>query len=188
MAREPKSYMRTVTNGQERLQVLAVATKTSWSFYVLHQELDGKKFSTVARGASARYPDFNTAKAAVDATVQKAVKIGWPPRELSQSLSNLARNVRPVRIYDPKLGRKVTTEEDVARLIESFLDGTCGRHDWDAFCTFSLADAQLDEVRRECCDCDRRFPPDRPGHYCNDEGVAFLRDVARRLRQGTVGH
>jgi hypothetical protein len=105
MARQPKSYTRTVTNGQERLQVLAVAAKASWSFYILHQEFDGKKFSTIARGARATYPDFKTAKAAVDTAVQKAVEIGWPPKEPTQGLRNLARNVRELRIYDPKLGR-----------------------------------------------------------------------------------
>lgn len=105
MARQPKSYVRTVTTGRERLQVLAVAAKASWSFYILHQEFDGKKFTTIARGASARYPDFETAKAAVDAAVQKALKIGWPPKEPSQGLRNLARSVREIRIYDPKRGR-----------------------------------------------------------------------------------
>jgi hypothetical protein len=105
MARQPKSYTRTVTNGQQRLKIRAVAKKASWSFYVLHEEFDGKKFSTIARGARATHPDFKTAKAAVDTAVQKAVEIGWPPKEPGQGLRNLARNVHEFRIYDPKLGR-----------------------------------------------------------------------------------
>ena len=105
MARQPKSYTRTVTNEEERLQVLAVAAKSDWSFYILHQEFDGKKFTTVARGASARYPDFETAKAAVEAAVQKAVKFGWPTKEPGRGPRNLARNVREIKIYDPKKGR-----------------------------------------------------------------------------------
>jgi hypothetical protein len=105
MAREPKSYTRTVTEGQQRLQIVAVAAKSDWSFYILHQESDGKKFSTIERGASARYPDFKAAQAAVDAAVKKAVTVGWPPKEPNQSRRNLARNVHVPKIYDPKLGR-----------------------------------------------------------------------------------
>ena len=82
--------------------------------------------------------------------------------------------------------KRTWTREDIAHVIESFLDGTCGPYDWDDFCTFSLTDRQLDEVRRECCDCDQQFPPDGPGQYCNDKGKAFLRDIARRLREGAV--
>ena len=106
MASQPKSYSRSVTSGEQRLLIQAVAAKASWSFYILHQELDGEKFITIARGASAKYPNFETARTAVDAAVHKALTIGWPSKEPSQSLRNLARNVREIKIYDPKAGRR----------------------------------------------------------------------------------
>jgi hypothetical protein len=101
MAGEAKSYTRTVSSGQERLAVMAVAAKGDWSFHILHKDEDGNKM----RGASARYPSFDAAKAAVDGAVAMAVKIGWQEKEPSHRVRNLARNIREPRIYDPKLGR-----------------------------------------------------------------------------------
>ena len=105
MAPQPKSYTRTVSAGEERLLIQAFAAKEDWSFCILHQEFDGATFRTVARGASARYPDFESAKAAVEKAVQGSVKFDWPAKEPSQAWRNLARNVRERKIYDPKKGR-----------------------------------------------------------------------------------
>jgi hypothetical protein len=105
MASQVKSYTRTVTNGDDRLQVLAVAAKGGWSFYILHQRVDGNKVITLERGASASHASLEAAKAAVDGAVAMAVKIGWQTKESSQRMRNLARNIHETRIYDPKLGR-----------------------------------------------------------------------------------
>ena len=95
---EAKSYTRTVSSGKERLQVMAFATKRDWSFYIIHHRDDG----TQARGASARHPTFEIAKAAVDGAVAMALKIGWEEKEPSQRVKNLARSIREPKIYDPK--------------------------------------------------------------------------------------
>jgi hypothetical protein len=107
MADEPKSYIRSLTTGDERLEIRAVAGKDAWSFDTRHQERDDNgEFRTVARGASATYPDFEAAKAAVDHALMKAERKGWPPKEPSQGPRNLARNVYQPGLYDPKLGRR----------------------------------------------------------------------------------
>src|SRR5437763_12133300 len=39
------------------------------------------------------------------------------------------------------------TREEVADIIEAFINGTGGPHDWDDFCTFPLDDIALDQIR-----------------------------------------
>jgi hypothetical protein len=107
MADEPKSYARSLTTGDERLEIRAVAGKDAWSFDIRHQERNNNgRFRTVARGASATYPDFEAAKAAVDDALVIAANKGWPPKEPSQGPRSLARNVYQPGLYDPKLGRR----------------------------------------------------------------------------------
>jgi hypothetical protein len=78
------------------------------------------------------------------------------------------------------------TRAEMAQRIEGFLDGTSGPRDWDDFCSFRLRDPELETLRQQCCDVDLTFPPTRPSEYCNDEGVAFLRGIVRRLRGEAV--
>jgi len=74
-----KSYIRTLTNakGTERLQVLAIASKEGFSFYILHQKVDGKKVLTVARGAARKIATLAESVTAVDEAVESAKSKGW---------------------------------------------------------------------------------------------------------------
>ena len=74
------------------------------------------------------------------------------------------------------------TKEEVANEIESFLSGTGGAYDWDEFCTFTLADPQLDKIRARCARLDQEFPPGLSGGYCSEEGMKVLRAYVEQLR------
>jgi hypothetical protein len=71
---------------------------------------------------------------------------------------------------------------DVAAEIESFLDGRGGPYDWDDFCTCPIADPRLNAVRKRCAELPREFPPNAPGQYCGNGGVAVLHALIDQLR------
>ena len=74
------------------------------------------------------------------------------------------------------------TRQEFARHIEAFLDGVGAAYDWDDLCSARFSDPELEAVRKECCAVDERFPPTRPGEYCNEQGRTFLRSTVQRLR------
>ena len=78
---------------------------------------------------------------------------------------------------------KERTREEVARTIEQFLDGTGGSWDWDNFCSIEIVDPELDHVRILCAGASEMYPPTEKGHYCNPEGIDYLRGIANRLRK-----
>jgi hypothetical protein len=78
------------------------------------------------------------------------------------------------------------TPEEIATIIESFLDGNCGKWDWDDLCSLTISDANLDHVRVLCSSACFNFPPTEKGHFCSSEGRAYLREIARTLREGRL--
>jgi hypothetical protein len=81
------------------------------------------------------------------------------------------------------MGAIKRTKEEVARIIESFLDGTCGDWDWDDLCSIKIEDPELDHLRVLCSSACFTYPPTEKGHYCSPEGREYLRHLARSLRQ-----
>jgi hypothetical protein len=75
------------------------------------------------------------------------------------------------------------TREGVAGEIEAFLSGSGGAQDWSDFCTFNLADPELDEIRARCARLREEFPPGASGGYCNEEGMEVLRGYVLYLRR-----
>ena len=78
------------------------------------------------------------------------------------------------------------TKREVAETIERFLDGTCGKWDWDDLCSITIEDPDLDHVRVLCSSACFTFPPTEKGHYCSAAGREYLRELARQLRQGNT--
>jgi hypothetical protein len=74
------------------------------------------------------------------------------------------------------------TAADVARKIEGFLEGRCGPQDWSEFCTFRIADPELDAIRQHCARLPEEFPSASPERYCGAGGYAVLRGYIRMLR------
>lgn len=74
-------------------------------------------------------------------------------------------------------------KDELADLIEAFVNGTSGEWDWDDFISVKQTDPQIEEIRRKCANVPLEFPPTRPGEYCSEGGVALLRNYVRKLRE-----
>jgi hypothetical protein len=76
-----------------------------------------------------------------------------------------------------------TTQKEIAQVIEDFLSGKGGRWDWDDFTSIRINDTpELDAIRIRCATLPDSHPPDRPGCYCNDEGIRVLESILNDLR------
>jgi hypothetical protein len=76
------------------------------------------------------------------------------------------------------------TAEEISKTIDDFLDGTGGEWDWDDLCSIAIEAPELDHVRVLCSSTCFIYPPTEKGHYCSPEGRAYLRELARKLRDG----
>jgi hypothetical protein len=70
----------------------------------------------------------------------------------------------------------------VAEIIENFLNNKSASHDWDDFITFQIADPHLDAIRAQCLQLNSTHPPTKNTHWTNQTGLDLLRDLATRLR------
>ena len=70
--------------------------------------------------------------------------------------------------------------KEVAATIESFLDGSGGRYDWDDLISMPRSDEVFQEVCRYCVSTGDLYPTKRG--WCSDEGAAKLREFATLLR------
>lgn len=82
------------------------------------------------------------------------------------------------------MGGITRTPEEIATIIDHFLDGTGGRWDWDDLCSVKIEDPDLDRVRVLCSSTSSRYPPTENGHYCSSQGRTYLRELAGKLREG----
>jgi hypothetical protein len=75
------------------------------------------------------------------------------------------------------------TREEVAELIEGFVDGGGGAWDWDDFTSgMTFKDDRLREIQARCAQLWIEFPPSVQTSYTNAEGIKVLRDYVRELR------
>jgi hypothetical protein len=73
--------------------------------------------------------------------------------------------------------------EEVAQILENFLDGTGDDWEWDGFTRgMELESQELNEIRKKCVTLCFDFPPDNPRHYCNEQGLDVIREHIRQLR------
>lgn len=77
-------------------------------------------------------------------------------------------------------------KDELANLIEAFLNGTCGEWDWDDFISVKQSDPEIEEIRLRCANLPWEFPSARPDEYCSDKGTVVLKDYVQRLRRGGV--
>ncbi len=71
---------------------------------------------------------------------------------------------------------------DIADIMEAFLDGTAGRHDWDDFISVRLSDPVLEAIRGRCAQLPTECPAERPGQYCSEAGTQVVRAYVSQLR------
>lgn len=75
------------------------------------------------------------------------------------------------------------TRVEIAELIERFLAGTAGPHEWDDFESVPLADPDCDSIRAQCARIRDHFPPRHASEFCNEQGAAELARMAEHCRQ-----
>jgi hypothetical protein len=73
------------------------------------------------------------------------------------------------------------TRQEVAEIIETFLDGPGSAWDWDGFCSVRIEDAELDAVRLRCVNLHDDDP--HPFQYCGPAGIKELRALVLSLRK-----
>ena len=72
---------------------------------------------------------------------------------------------------------------DVAQILENFLEGTGGPYDWDDSISVGIvADERLEHIQRHVNLLSEEFPPEKPGHYCNEQGLDVIRRYIAELR------
>ena len=74
------------------------------------------------------------------------------------------------------------TRQEVAQVIENFLSLRGGSYEWDDFTTFSIADPQLEAIRRRCARLPEEFPSELGSEYCSEAGRAVLQAYVDQLR------
>ncbi len=74
------------------------------------------------------------------------------------------------------------TPEEVANTIEGFVGGTGNQWAWDGFTSIRLDDAELETIRQEIVDLPAKYPSPNPKDYCNEQGIARMRQIAQKLR------
>lgn len=80
------------------------------------------------------------------------------------------------------MGRVMRTHEEVAAVIERFLDGSCGPFDWDDLLSFPIEAPDLEKLRVMLANLPLTHPPKQRGHYTNAAGEQLLRQTAEILR------
>ncbi len=75
------------------------------------------------------------------------------------------------------------TKLELAQLLESFIDGTCGRWDWDDFTSIRQKDAEMEKLRLELSSFDEKYPRRVETEFCNSEGRDEMLRIAKLLRE-----
>jgi hypothetical protein len=75
------------------------------------------------------------------------------------------------------------SREEVAKILQDFLDGTGKTLAWDGFTLgMSFEDEYLENLRLRCANLSREFPPWHPNEYCNERGREVIRQYIKELR------
>src|SRR5207249_12280829 len=74
------------------------------------------------------------------------------------------------------------SKEEVARILEDFLNNAGEYGDWDEFCTFPIADPELEHIRERCVQLDKEFPPEHRGAHCGPGGLEVFRTYVVQVR------
>ena len=74
------------------------------------------------------------------------------------------------------------TKNDVAEIINNFINGCGGEWDWDDFISIPIKDKYLDSIRQRCAGLPEEFPAGRNKGCCNSDGVELLKQIVFDLR------
>ena len=74
------------------------------------------------------------------------------------------------------------TPEQVAKVIDDFVDGDRNQWEWDGFISIRIDDPELEKIRQRCISVRDEFPPDKASDYCSPAGVEVMRKLSEGLR------
>lgn len=72
------------------------------------------------------------------------------------------------------------TSQEVADIIEGFVEGRVGSGAWDDFVCVPIRDGELEAARLRCLGLPDEYP--EYGRYCSDDGVCAMRATVAELR------
>ena len=72
-------------------------------------------------------------------------------------------------------------KSELAKLIRSFVDGSCGPWDWDDFTSVSHKDQEIERLRQAINEVPDKYPPGKKTHWCNEAGIEVLLGIADAL-------
>lgn len=79
--------------------------------------------------------------------------------------------------------KRTGTNQEVAQILEDFLEGTGSRWAWDDFTLgMSFEDKNLEEIRIRCAGLTQEFPSDNPNEFCNEQGREVIRGYVKQLK------
>lgn len=76
------------------------------------------------------------------------------------------------------------SRNEVRGILERFINDSGGPYEWDDFTSVPISDPFLEKIRQRCASLDIEFPPNKPGHFCNDEGTEVIRSFIHTLGVG----
>jgi hypothetical protein len=94
-----------------------------------------------------------------------------------------------MKLFERYLSRKpiLKTEDEVATLIEDFVNGTGGDWDWGSFISTRFESEIINGAQNECLKVAQEFPPTGRIGWCNEQGLERLRAIASELRASGKG-
>lgn len=79
--------------------------------------------------------------------------------------------------------KKTLGRQEVAQILENFVEGTGGPWDWDDFISIAnVEDERLKHIQRHVNLLSEEFPSEKQGHYCNEQGLDVIRRYIAELR------
>jgi hypothetical protein len=84
----------------------------------------------------------------------------------------------------PWMRKSKLSHQQVAQLMQDFLDGNGHPMAWDGFTQgMSFENPYLEDVRIRCAGLSQEFPSANQSRYCNEQGLEVIRNYIRELRE-----
>jgi len=119
-------------------------------------------------------------------SIRRAARFGFLLEFLKVNIQS-SETEQPVRQkpQPPETSMTSIEREKSARIILSFLDGSCGPYDWDDFVSPNRTDPQFRQITNYCIDSQSLYPALEENEWCNDQGANALRHLVSLLNSTT---
>jgi hypothetical protein len=108
-------------------------------------------------------------------------------QKLKQSNTSILERSPPssegTKHVSPWFKKSKLSNQEVAQILEDFLEGRGKPLAWDGFTQgMSFEDQNQEKIRIRCARLSEEFPPDSSNQYCNEQGVSVIREYIKQLR------